>query len=70
MDVILVRGINDSEEGLDRLMDTVMDIGPDLYRVRTVGQAVEDMAEPVSAEFAERLEQKWRDLPFEIEYAL
>ena len=70
MDVILVKGINDSEEGLERLIDTVMDIGPDLYRVRTVRQAVENVMEPVSVEFAERLEQKWRDLPFEIEYAL
>lgn len=70
MDVVLVKGINDSEEGLQRLIDTVTDIGPDLYRVRTVRQPVEGVTEPVSGEFAARLEQKWRDLPFEIEYLL
>lgn len=66
MDVVLVKGINDSEEALEGLMDTVMGIGPDLYRVRTVRQTVEGRVEPVSAEFGERLKKKWENVPLEI----
>jgi wyosine [tRNA(Phe)-imidazoG37] synthetase (radical SAM superfamily) len=69
MDVVLVKGVNDSEEMLERLMDTVMDIKPDLYRVRTVRQAVEGKVEPVSSEFGEHLKEKWENIPLEIAYA-
>jgi wyosine [tRNA(Phe)-imidazoG37] synthetase (radical SAM superfamily) len=69
MDVVLVKGVNDSEEVLERLMNTVVDIGPDLYRVRTVMQAIEGRVEPVSPEFGQALKKKWENIPLEIAYA-
>jgi wyosine [tRNA(Phe)-imidazoG37] synthetase (radical SAM superfamily) len=68
MDVVLVKGVNDSEDALEGLVSAVTDIGPDLFRVRTVRQPVEGVAEPVSAQLGERLKERWRDLPFEVEY--
>jgi wyosine [tRNA(Phe)-imidazoG37] synthetase (radical SAM superfamily) len=70
MDAVLVKGINDSEDVLEGLMGAVVDIGPDLFRVRTVRQPVEGVAEPVPAELAGWLKERWGDAPFEVEYAL
>ncbi len=70
IDVVLVKGVNDSEEALDSLMDTVTDIGPALFRVRTVRQEVEGKVEAVSPAFGESLKEKWENAPFEIVYAL
>jgi wyosine [tRNA(Phe)-imidazoG37] synthetase (radical SAM superfamily) len=69
MDVVFVKGVNDSEEGLEGLMRTVLDIRPDLYRVRTMRAPVGSVAEPVSSEFKEILQGRWKDLPLEIVYA-
>ncbi len=68
MDVVLVTGVNDSEMGLEELMTTVMDIKPNLFRVRTVRQPIEGKVEPVSAEFGEHLKNKWKNIPLEIAY--
>ncbi len=70
MDVVLVKGVNDSEEALDALMDTVTDIRPALFRVRTVRHEVEGKVEAVSPALGERLKEKWGNAPFEIVYAL
>jgi hypothetical protein len=65
---VFVKGVNDSEEALEGLMRTVLDIRPDLYRVRTMRAPVGNV-EPVSSEFKAILQEKWKDLPLEIVYA-
>ncbi len=69
MDVVFVKGVNDSDEALEGLMSTVLDIGPDLYRVRTMREPLGNVAQPVAGEFKEVLKEKWDGLPLEIVYA-
>ena len=67
---VFVKGVSDDRESLERLGETVAEIEPDLYIVRTTRRTIEGLCEPVDAGFRAVVEEAWRQFPFPVRYFL
>lgn len=67
---VFVKGVSDDPEGLKRLGETLAEIKPDLYIVRTTRRTIEGVCEPVDAGFRSMVEETWRRFSFPVTYFL
>jgi wyosine [tRNA(Phe)-imidazoG37] synthetase (radical SAM superfamily) len=67
LEVLIVEGVNDGDEELDRLHRSLIKINPDKVQLNSLDRppAYENV-KPVGIETLERIVQKWPDLPVEI----
>lgn len=67
LEVFFAQGINDTEEDIDALYDTILKIKPDLVQLNTLDRPpAESYTKPVSKKFLEYVARKWNNLPVEI----
>ncbi|MFN3411778.1 MAG: radical SAM protein [Exilispira sp.] len=67
LEVFFAQGINDTEEDIDALYDTILKIKPDLVQLNTLDRPpAESYTKPVSKKFLEDVARKWNNLPVEI----
>jgi len=70
LDGVFVKGINDEPHGLRKLGETLAEIGPDLYIVRTAPREIEGLCERVDASFQQTVEQAWAGLDLDVRFFL
>ncbi len=67
LEVFFAKGINDTQQDLNALHDTILKIKPDLIQLNTLDRPpTESYVKPVSKKFLEEVAKNWSDLPAEI----
>jgi len=70
LDGVFVKGINDEPDALRKLGETIAEIGPDLYIVRTAPRETEGLCERVDPSFQECVEKAWEGLDIQVRFFL
>lgn len=70
LDGVFLKGVNDNPEGLRGLGETLADIGPDLYIVRTAPRVIEGLCERVDGSFQSVVEAAWAGHDFPVRFLL
>jgi wyosine [tRNA(Phe)-imidazoG37] synthetase (radical SAM superfamily) len=70
LDGVFLKGVNDDPESLRGLGKTLVDIGPDLYIVRTAPRVIEGLPERVDPSFRSVVEAAWAAHGFPVRFLL